>query len=97
MTPATLDRAATTRSTPEFLSGGGELGALMRARDWSSTALGPPERWPLSLKTAVRIILTSRQPFWIGWGSELVFLYNDAYKSIIGGKHPAARACWSPG
>ncbi len=35
-------------------------------------------------------MLTSRQPIWIGWGPELLYLYNDPYKSIIGGKHPWA-------
>ncbi|HEY1286954.1 MAG TPA: ATP-binding protein, partial [Burkholderiales bacterium] len=65
-------------------------GALMRAYDWTKTPLGPPERWPRSLKTAVRIMLTSRQPFWLGWGPELIYLYNDPYKSIIGGRHPGA-------
>ncbi len=35
-------------------------------------------------------MLTSRQPMWIGWGSELIYFYNDPYKSIIGGKHPLA-------
>ena len=28
-------------------------------------------------------MLTSRQPIWIGWGPELIYLYNDPYKSII--------------
>src|SRR4051812_25265077 len=58
--------------------------------DWESTPIGPPEHWPQSLKTAVRIMLTSQQPIWIGWGKELIYLYNDAYKAIIGGKHPWA-------
>ena len=75
-----------------FLDGGGELGALMRAQDWTRTPLGPPRDWPRSLKTAVRIMLTSRQPFWLGWGPELTYLYNDPYKSIIGGRHPSAFA-----
>jgi len=75
---------------PFFLAGGGEMGALIRSHDWSSTRLGPPAQWPQSLKTAIRIMLTSRQPIWIGWGEDLVFFYNDPYKSIIGGKHPAA-------
>jgi hypothetical protein len=74
----------------QFLAGGGELGALMRAHDWASTPLGRPEFWPRSLKTAVRIMLTSRQPIWIGWRKDLMYLYNDPYKSIIGGKHPWA-------
>ena len=62
----------------------------MRGHDWSRTPLGPPDTWPQSLKMAVRIMLTSLQPIWIGWGKELIYLYNDPYKSIIGGKHPWA-------
>lgn len=62
----------------------------MRAYDWTATPLGPPAAWPRSLKTAVRIMLTSRQPIWLGWGPDLTYLYNDPYKSIIGGKHPHA-------
>jgi PAS domain S-box-containing protein len=73
-----------------FLAGGGELGELMRAHDWAATPLGPPAGWPRSLKTVVRIMLTSRQPIWIGWGPQLTYLYNDPYQSIIGGKHPWA-------
>jgi hypothetical protein len=73
-----------------FLSGGGELGGLMRLHDWPATSLGPIEHWPRSLKTAVGIMLASRQPIWIGWGGELIYLYNDPYKAIIGGKHPWA-------
>jgi signal transduction histidine kinase/DNA-binding response OmpR family regulator len=79
-----------TINDAEFMRGGGELGALMRAHDWTATGLGPPAQWPQSLKTAIRIMLTSRQPIWIGWGPELIYFYNDAYKSIIGGKHPWA-------
>ncbi|MFU0507638.1 ATP-binding protein [Pseudaminobacter sp. NGMCC 1.201702] len=66
------------------------MGALIRGHDWASNPLGSPEAWPQSLKTAVRIMLTSRQPIWIGWGKELIYLYNDPYRSIIGGKHPWA-------
>ena len=78
------------QSIPDFLSGGGELGALMRAHPWDASPLGPPASWPQSLKMAIRIMLTSRQPIWIGWGKELTYFYNDPYKSIIGGKHPWA-------
>ena len=82
--------AATSADAPDFLAAGGEMGALMRAYDWSSTPLGPPQAWPRSLKTALRILLTSRQPMWLGWGDDLITFYNDAYRSIIGGKHPEA-------
>jgi hypothetical protein len=75
---------------PEFLSGGGEMGERIREFDWSATPLGPLHTWPQSLRTCMRIMLTSRQPIWIGWGKELIKLYNDPYKTIVGGKHPWA-------
>jgi signal transduction histidine kinase len=78
------------RHTAEILLGGGEMGARMRAMDWAATPLGPVERWPQSLKTAIRIMLTSRQAMFVWWGDELINLYNDAYKAIVGGKHPEA-------
>jgi len=62
----------------------------MQSIEWANTPIGSPEEWPSSLKTAVRIMLTSRQPIWIGWGQDLTYFYNDAYKSIIGRKHPWA-------
>jgi PAS domain S-box-containing protein len=71
-------------------SGGGEMGALMRMLDWSQTAIGPVSNWPQSLKTAVRIILTSRYAMFVWWGRELVNLYNDPYRAFLGLKHPAA-------
>jgi PAS domain S-box-containing protein len=77
-------------SPADFLAGGGEMGERIRALDWSTTPLGAVQHWPQSLKTVVRIMLTSRQPIWIGWGPELIKLYNDPYKAIVGGKHPQA-------
>jgi len=73
-----------------FLAGGGEMGERIRSFDWETTPLGPPQDWPQSLKTSIRIMLMSRQPVWIGWGKDLVYFYNDPYFSIIGGKHPRA-------
>lgn len=80
----------TNTSVPEFLSGGGEMGQRIREFDWSSTSLGPVHTWPNSLKTCIRIMLTSRQPIWIGWGKDLIKFYNDPYKDIVAGMHPWA-------
>lgn len=49
----------------DVLSGGGEMGAVMRSLDWRATPIGPVEHWPQSLRTAVRICLTSRFPILI--------------------------------
>jgi len=71
-----------------FLNGGGEMGALMRSKDWSHTSLGTPDKWPNSLRTIVSILLNSQFPMFVWWGEELVTLYNDSYRVIAGEKHP---------
>lgn len=83
-----------------FLDGGGEMGALMRARDWSTTSLGNPARWPQSLRTMVRLMLNTCHPMYIFWGGDGACLYNDAYRPSIGSeRHPfslgrPAREVW---
>ncbi len=77
-------------SSHAFLSGGGEMGRRMRAHDWASSPLGPPEGWPQSLRTALSLMLNSRHPMFIAWGPELAFIYNDGYAPILGNKHPDA-------
>ncbi len=66
------------------------MGAAMRAHDWSASPLGDPSTWPQPLRSAVGLILDSRFPMFVAWGTDLGFLYNDAYASILGDKHPAA-------
>jgi signal transduction histidine kinase/ActR/RegA family two-component response regulator len=73
-----------------FLSGGGELGAMMRAHDWSRSPLGHPRAWPQALRTVVGLMLNSKFPMFVAWGPQLGFLYNDSYREILGDKHPAA-------
>ena len=97
MTSSSAGEPAT--SSRDFLSGNSELGALMRTMDWSSTKLGPIERWPQSLQTSVSTCLNSRFAILVWWGPDLIMLYNDAYREIIASKHPAAlgnpgRECW---
>lgn len=66
-----------------------------RALDWSSTSLGPTDQWPLALRLLVRTILESPFPTNLWCGSELVLLYNDGYRAVLGAKHP--RALGQPG
>jgi len=62
----------------------------MRAHDWASTPLGPPQAWPAGLKVPLRMMLTSRFEMWLGWGEHLAFFYNDAYLPTLGVKHQNA-------
>ena len=74
----------TVNPTLEFLAGGGEVGARLRALEWRETPLGPPEHWPQSLKTIVRVMLDSRYAMWMLWGPDLTFFCNDAYLPTVG-------------
>ena len=84
----------------DFLAGGGEMGERMRALDWSRTALGAPQSWPQSLRTAISMMLPSKAQICLFWGPEYVTVYNDAYRPVLGGKHPRmlgqpGRVAWS--
>ena len=93
-------REAAELAAPDFMSGGGEMGALMRAHEWSSSSLGPPSNWSQSLRTVVRLMLNTGHPMYIFWGADGACLYNDAYRQSIGPeRHPAslgrsAREVW---
>jgi len=84
-----------------FLAGGGDMGALMRSYDWDSSPLGAPDTWPSTLKTLVRLLLSSNHPMFIWWGDALIQFYNDAYRQTLGPeRHPQAlgqpgKECWA--
>ena len=75
---------------PAWLAGGGEMGALMRSKNWRATALGPLEDWPQSLKVSAGICIASRFDLIVWWGPQLIILYNDSYCRTLAGKHPHA-------
>ena len=74
----------------DFLTGGGEMAAMIRAHDWSSSPLGPIAGWSQSLRSIVSLMLASEFAMCLAWGDELGFLYNDHYARIMHDKHPAA-------
>ncbi|MCC7049614.1 MAG: response regulator [Alphaproteobacteria bacterium] len=82
------------------IAGGGEMGQLIREFDWSRTAIGPAEAWSPTLQVMIPLLLASRFPLLLWWGPQYVCIYNDAYRPILGDKHPWAlgkpvRECWS--
>ncbi|MFB2550037.1 sensor histidine kinase [Ensifer soli] len=93
---------------PFFTPGGAPLpGLLAESRtcrlftghDWSTTPLGPAERWPVELVVVARTMLASPVPMVILAGPEAVLLYNDGYALIAGNRHPgcfgmSAFAAW---
>jgi signal transduction histidine kinase/ActR/RegA family two-component response regulator len=75
------------RAALDFLQGGGEMGARIRAFDWSNSSLGEPAVWPQALRTAIRLILNAGHPMYVWWGRQLLCFYNDAYRQSIGPEH----------
>ena len=87
-------------SLTDWLPGGGEMGERIRAFDWSKTAIGSAETWSPALRMMVRFLLANRFPLLLWWGPQYVSIYNDAYRPVLGTKHPHALGqslseCWS--
>lgn len=85
---------------PDWLTGSGEMVSLLRAKNWSATPIGPIEKWSPTLRMMTSFLLANRFPLLLWWGPEYVSIYNDAYRPILGTKHPQALGlpvseCWS--
>ena len=86
-------------SAPGWLADGGEMGRRIRDFDWSQTPLGPVEGWSPTLRVMVGFLLANRFPLLLWWGPQYVSIYNDAYRPVLGIKHPLALGqpvseCW---
>jgi PAS domain S-box-containing protein len=87
-------------AVPGLLGRASEMSERIAAMDWSRTSIGPIEGWSHSLRTMVSFMLANRFPLLLWWGPDYVSIYNDAYRPILGAKHPWAlgrpvRECWS--
>ena len=82
--------ASISGSELSFLANAGQVGALIRAHDWSQSSLGNPSTWPQSLRSVVGLLLNSEFAMFVAWGDELSLLYNDRFIEILGAKHPHA-------
>ncbi|MBV8217279.1 MAG: hypothetical protein JO325_02350 [Solirubrobacterales bacterium] len=79
---------------------GGEMGSRIVEFDWAGHRLGGMDGWPDWMRVTVAEMLASRFPIVLWFGDELFLMYNDAYLSVLGEKHPAAlgapgRVVWS--
>lgn len=74
----------------QYPKGNSETAQLIRAVDWSKNSLGPQSEWPQALWTSLDICLNSRFPMFVWWGKDLTIFYNDAYRPLLGSRHPQA-------
>jgi hypothetical protein len=83
------------------VAAGTEVGDAVLALEWGATPIGPPSDWSVGLRNAVGVCLSSRFPMMVLWGPELIGIYNDGFRPILGTvKYPGAlgapaKAVWS--
>ena len=100
VTPQAAPSADVIARWRSHLQACGEMGPAIVAHDWSNNPLGPLETWPATLRSAVGMCVSSKFPMVLWWGPELVMVYNDGYRQIMGeNKHSDAlgapgRAVW---
>jgi hypothetical protein len=92
--------ATSALASDGIFRGGGELAGLMRMLDWSQTPVGPVETWSPTLRVMVSFLLANQFPLLLWWGPSFCQLYNDAYRPVLGTKHPRSLAqpgseCWA--
>lgn len=63
--------------------------SIIDSFDWATTSLGPRDRWPISLRTVVDMVLGSEFPQAVVWGPDFITIHNDAFLPILGGKPSA--------
>ena len=83
-----------------WLAHDSEMSERIRTCDWSQTALGPMDTWSPALRMMTRFLMANRFPLLLWWGPSYISIYNDAYRPILGAKHPwalgqPASTCWS--
>ena len=62
---------------------------FIREKDWSTTSLGPMEYWPPTLLRTINLIMGINFPIVLCWGKNLITIYNDAYRPLLGNKSDA--------
>jgi len=69
-----------------------EAWLLAAHRDWTTTPLGAREKWPARLDAAWAMVVESPVPMALLCGDHLTLLYNDAFGTLLGPRHPDAFA-----
>ncbi len=64
------------------------MAILFRSYDWEQSELGPMDQWPPELPSFVILMLASREVVTIFWGSNRLMIYDDAYITQLGPRHP---------
>ncbi|KAH0149295.1 hypothetical protein KCU67_g11126, partial [Aureobasidium melanogenum] len=56
--------------------------------NWQDKAVGPIQFWPTMLRQMYTTILSSREPRVLYWGNDMLLLYNEQARFVVGEMHP---------
>ncbi len=85
-----------------IFAGAGPMAALCSSYAWASTSIGCPDEWSAGLRAAAALVLAAPTPMVLLWGEDATQIYNDAYRELMGAKHPTVfgtpvRSSWPEG
>lgn len=52
--------------------------------DWIRAGMGPYDQWPPVLKTTAELVLNTKLPMMIVWGTDLTLYFNSSFTDILG-------------
>lgn len=73
-------------ATGDWLRSEAGMRSRIREKDWSQTPLGERAKWPEWLRVTVRLVLDTPFPILMGVGDQLIAIYNEAYRPLLGTK-----------
>jgi signal transduction histidine kinase len=85
-----------------IFAGAGAMAELCRSYAWATTTIGCPDEWAAALRATAALVLAAPTPMVLLWGEDATQIYNDAYRALMGAKHPSVfgapvRSSWPEG
>lgn len=71
---------------PAFLDPMQPISRQITGFAWGETPLGDIAAWPAALKIAAGLTIRSGFPKCLCWGQDLIAIYNDPFRALLGGK-----------
>lgn len=70
-------------NTQYFLQGGGQIGQVIRSKNWNTTPFNNPDYWPQSLRSTIATVINNPVAMAIVWSKNYNQIFNDAFDSIL--------------
>jgi PAS domain S-box-containing protein len=61
---------------------------FLNNHNWQDTTVGPIHTWPTMLRQMYTTILASEEPRVLYWGNDMLLLYNEKARFVVGEMHP---------